>query len=122
MAVIGLTEERTFSQSLGYSSSSMINIFYISLGDDDVNRNPLNDAIQIIQDKRRVLMRQLNKPAYPPEIQILVNRKRLVEDSFNAIMPWIGNFLAYKLTNFEMPSITRSWLQGKVDYIIRELK
>jgi hypothetical protein len=66
------------------------NLIFPSYGDDETNRNPSSDAIQIIEEKRAVLMAQLNKPLYPPEIQIIVNRKRLVEDSFNAIMPWMG--------------------------------
>lgn len=36
------------------------------------------------------MLAKLNKPLYPPEIVISVHRNRLLEDSFQAIMPWIG--------------------------------
>lgn len=57
--------------------------------DEEANQKNKN-AIQIVEEKRQILMTQLLKPNHPSEILIVVNRQRLVEDSFNAIMPWIG--------------------------------
>lgn len=54
------------------------------------NRNPSAEIIEIIERKRKNLMENLNKPEHPPDISIFVKRQRIVEDSFNAIMPFFG--------------------------------
>mmetsp|Transcript_15912 Transcript_15912/g.26674 ORF Transcript_15912/g.26674 Transcript_15912/m.26674 type:complete len:445 (-) Transcript_15912:1914-3248(-) len=58
--------------------------------DSEMERNPDQLTVIILERKNKELMDMLKKPSTPPRMEVTIRRDRILEDSYNTITPWFG--------------------------------